>query len=99
MPAQSFSAARFQYPPESINTADPPGSKLTVNTGAMAQVTLVQGAQFDTSLALRVKVLSLYSLDTNTDAVGRTNTGYLTDFLYIGHASRHYCCSLVYDKF
>ena len=35
----------------------------------MAQVTLAQGAEFDTSLALRAKVLSLYSLDTNTDAV------------------------------
>ena len=37
----------------------------------MAQVTLAQGAEFDTSLALRAKVLSLYSLDTNTDAVRR----------------------------
>lgn len=35
----------------------------------MAQVTMAQGAQFDTSLALRAKVLSLYSLDTNSDAV------------------------------
>eukprot|EP00903_Cladosiphon_okamuranus_P009461 g9020.t1 len=34
-----------------------------------ATVTLAQGAEFDTSLALRAKVLSLYSLDTNTDAV------------------------------
>lgn len=37
---------------------------------AMAQATLAAGAsQYDTSLALRAKVLSLYSLDTNTDAV------------------------------
>lgn len=35
----------------------------------MDQSTLIQGVQFDTSLALRGKVLSLYSLDTNTDAV------------------------------
>ena len=27
------------------------------------------GAQFDASLALRAKILSLYSLDTNSDAV------------------------------
>ncbi|CAM9444148.1 unnamed protein product [Ectocarpus fasciculatus] len=35
----------------------------------MDQSTVIQGLQFDTSLALRGKVLSLYSLDTNTDAV------------------------------
>ena len=34
-----------------------------------AQVNLTQGMQFDTSLALRARVLSLYSLDTNTDQV------------------------------
>lgn len=35
----------------------------------MAQATLLDGVEYDTSLALRAKVLSLYSLDTNTDAV------------------------------
>lgn len=39
---------------------------------AMPYATQVQdtsGAQFDASLALRTKILSLYSLDTNSDAV------------------------------
>lgn len=35
----------------------------------MAQSSLLDGVEYDASLALRSKVLSLYSLDTNTDAV------------------------------
>jgi len=37
--------------------------------GQTAQVNVTQGVEFDTSLALRARVLSLYSLDTNTDQV------------------------------
>lgn len=69
------------YSPRIDDFTDPPSLPYNVNTHAphtMAQVTLAQGAEFDTSLALRAKVLSLYSLDTNTDAVRRMQVSLYT---------------------